>query len=144
MHVEKKDTIPEIKYCTFCGSKELKILNKVPRCGSCKAVFFAQFSRFTRAKTLPIQSLNSTSENMRAVLSYEQSGYKGICGQTVGADSSSEHCVIYTGNKEFIYEAAKELLKDLERQKRLVKYILVFDEPRIFGSGAVTEINLDR
>jgi ribosomal protein L37AE/L43A len=40
--------IPTEMYCPYCGTNSLKHVRGVPRCRSCRAVFFVQFSRYTR------------------------------------------------------------------------------------------------
>lgn len=46
--VSMKLNSPSPCCCPFCGSKNLKFVNKVPRCVSCRAVFFVSFSRYVR------------------------------------------------------------------------------------------------
>ena len=40
---------PKIRFCPFCGAEAIKMVYGVPRCKQCKAVFFANFSRYARA-----------------------------------------------------------------------------------------------
>jgi transposase-like protein len=45
----KGDTYRKISYCPFCGSDKIKYVYSVPRCMSCRSVFFNPlFSRFVR------------------------------------------------------------------------------------------------
>lgn len=44
---------PVVAYCPYCGSSAVKHVKGVPRCGSCRAVFFVDFSRYTRS--CPVQ-----------------------------------------------------------------------------------------
>lgn len=39
---------PAVAYCPFCGSDAVKHVKSVPRCTACRAVFFADFGRYTR------------------------------------------------------------------------------------------------
>jgi hypothetical protein len=64
---------------------------------------------------------------MRAVLTYEDKGSKGICGQVIGADGAGEFCIIYTGSEMKIHESSKELLENLDNQGRLGKWFLIYD-----------------
>lgn len=44
---------PTVAYCPYCGSDAVKHVKGVPRCGSCRAVFFVDFSRYTRRSSAP-------------------------------------------------------------------------------------------
>jgi len=78
---------------------------------------------------------------MRAILTYEDTGNKGVCGQTVGANGAGEFCIIYNGDEEKIHATAKELLQKLERDRRLGKWIMVYDQEQ-YGGQAVKEIDV--
>lgn len=39
---------PSIKFCPYCGSKNLKYWSGTTRCMECRAVFFNIFSRYMR------------------------------------------------------------------------------------------------
>jgi len=39
---------PEIKFCPYCGSNNLKFEKGVPRCIDCRSVFFVRFFRILR------------------------------------------------------------------------------------------------
>lgn len=39
---------PTLLFCPFCGRNTVVPRNGVPRCLSCRAVFFVQFSRYMR------------------------------------------------------------------------------------------------
>jgi len=39
---------PEIKFCPYCASNNLKIEKGVPRCMDCRSVFFVRFFRILR------------------------------------------------------------------------------------------------
>ena len=45
---KQKDQIPEIKFCPYCGSKDIRFNSEVPRCDGCRSVFFVRFSRSLR------------------------------------------------------------------------------------------------
>jgi ribosomal protein L37AE/L43A len=42
------DHDPDIRFCPFCGAESVKFVLGVPRCKSCKAVFFLTFNRYAR------------------------------------------------------------------------------------------------
>jgi hypothetical protein len=42
------DYDPDIRFCPFCGAESIKFVQGVPRCKSCRAVFFLTFNRWTR------------------------------------------------------------------------------------------------
>lgn len=39
---------PEIKFCPYCASSNLKIDKSIPRCMDCRSVFFVRFFRILR------------------------------------------------------------------------------------------------
>ena len=78
---------------------------------------------------------------MRAILNYEDTGNKGICGQTVGADGRVEFCIIYTGDEAEIHRACKELLGKLSKSRRLGKWIMVYDQ-ETYSGNSVMEIDV--
>lgn len=56
---------PIIKFCPYCGSKNLKYYSSVPRCMDCRIVFFARFSRKLRkapTKNVPMPKYEITSK----------------------------------------------------------------------------------
>lgn len=74
---------------------------------------------------------------MRAILTYEDTGNKRVCGQTIGADSSGEFCIIYNGDEEKIHKAAKEILDNLHNQRRLGKWLLIYDQASYSGNTVI-------
>ncbi|MCP4393541.1 MAG: hypothetical protein GY804_04650 [Alphaproteobacteria bacterium] len=43
-----KNVIPTIRYCPYCGGRNLKLIKQVPRCYDCRCTFFVNFSRSLR------------------------------------------------------------------------------------------------
>ena len=39
---------PPVRFCPYCGEGSIRFYGRVPRCTECKAVFFADFSRYCR------------------------------------------------------------------------------------------------
>lgn len=52
--------VPEVKFCPYCGSDNLKHVGAVPRCKSCRAVFSVGFFRYTRKSPWTVK-LNGVS-----------------------------------------------------------------------------------
>lgn len=43
-----QDTSPDILFCPFCGAKNIKRVQYIPRCVDCRAVFLVNFLRYAR------------------------------------------------------------------------------------------------
>lgn len=78
---------------------------------------------------------------MRAILMYEDTGNKGVCGQTAGANGAGIYCIIYAGDEEKIHDAARELIRRLESAGRLGFAHIVYGE-ELFTGIAITEITV--
>ena len=45
---ERKDRQPPVTHCPFCGADTIRKYGNVPRCMTCRIVFFVAFSRYAR------------------------------------------------------------------------------------------------
>jgi len=52
--------IPKIKFCPYCGLEDIVYKDKVPRCNSCRAVFFVEFSRYMCKKMKPPEAVGAS------------------------------------------------------------------------------------
>ena len=71
------------------------------------------------------------SEGLCAVLTYKDRGYKGVGGQTVGADGSGEYAVIFDAETaEKAGEAAAKYIREIDRAHpgRISEVHLVYGE----------------
>lgn len=51
VNVSEEKPPPKAKFCPYCGANDLKFVAKgVPRCRSCRAVFFLEFSRYMKSR----------------------------------------------------------------------------------------------
>ena len=55
----------EVHYCPYCGSANVKLIVKVPRCLDCRAVFFLSFSRYAR-RTKPVSTTTPTANPLNS------------------------------------------------------------------------------
>lgn len=78
---------------------------------------------------------------MRAILIYEDTGNKGISGQTIGANGAREFCVIYNGEEVEIHGASKQLLEMLSKSRRLGNWMMVYDQ-EAYNGNSVIEIDV--
>ena len=56
---------PDVTHCPYCGSFRVRLVKGVPRCDSCLAVFFVQFSRYTRRSPLRAKTTEDKERDMK-------------------------------------------------------------------------------
>ena len=60
----EREVRPVVVHCPYCGSRDMRHVKGVPRCNSCRAVFFVQFSRYVRRSPLRAKTAEETARGM--------------------------------------------------------------------------------
>ena len=82
----------------------------------------------------PAGAASGLSEVLGAVLTYRTTGHNRPCGQTIGANGLGEYVVLITGDPVDAEQAAREYLRNLERNGyRITEAILVTNEDAYAG-----------
>ena len=82
----------------------------------------------------PAGAASALTDVLGAVLTYRTTGHNRPCGQTIGANGLGEYVVLITGDPDHAYQAAREYLRDLERNGyRITEAILVTNEDAYSG-----------
>lgn len=78
--------------------------------------------------------LSALTDVLGCVLTYSTTGHNRPCGQTIGANGLGEYVVLITGDTVDAEQAAREYLRNLERNGyRITEAIIVTNEEAYSG-----------